>query len=60
MCDLIDTEPLVYRRLGDLHLFTAAPPSSTLSFSFLSPLPPSTPPPQSLAATVLAVFGVSA
>lgn len=40
MCCLIDIEALVYRRQGDLHLFTAAAPPSSLISSPLRPPPP--------------------
>lgn len=35
---VIDTKPLVYRRYGDLHLFTVAPPSLLLAHLCYSPL----------------------
>lgn len=35
---VIDTKPLVYRRHGDLHLFTVAPPSLLLPHLCYSPL----------------------
>lgn len=44
---VIDTKPLVYRRHGDLHLFTVAPPSPLLSHFCSSPLRPPASLPQS-------------
>lgn len=44
---VIDTEPLVYRRHGDLHLFTTATPSPLLSHFSPSPLCPLASLPQS-------------
>lgn len=44
---VIDTEPLVYRRHGDLHLFTTATPSPLLSHFSSSPLCPLASLPQS-------------
>lgn len=50
---VIDTKPLVYRRHGDLHLFTVAPPSPLSFLFFFSVSPPTSLSQSSLSVAVL-------